>query len=315
MATMKMIIDVDTGVDDASAIMLALSRPEVEVVAITCVNGNVAIDDVCRNTLRVLKVCNRLDIPVYKGAEKSILGEGERASHYHGNDGLGDAQNHEPVDITMIKTEHAVNALLQLVNENPGEITLVALAPLTNIALALRLDPDFGSKLKEVFIMGGNIEGKGGDRLGAEFNFFADPEAAYVTLQELHCQTTIVSWELCKSVGAGVSWDWYNQWVEVDTNKARFFKNICRMTAERNRNIIKTEDFSLCDLLAMALAIDNNIITEYLHVWSTVELGGVHTRGQLISDWRNKTKNPPNVRIVKKFSIEKAKEYYMSMVL
>ncbi|VDI65702.1 uridine nucleosidase [Mytilus galloprovincialis] len=160
MATMKMIIDVDTGVDDASAIMLALSRPEVEVVAITCVNGNVAIDDVCRNTLRVLKVCNRLDIPVYKGAEKSILGEGERASHYHGNDGLGDAQNHEPVDITMIKMEHAVNALLRLVNENPGEITLVALAPLTNIALALRLDPDFGSKLKEVFIMGGNIEGK-----------------------------------------------------------------------------------------------------------------------------------------------------------
>ncbi|VDI08040.1 Hypothetical predicted protein [Mytilus galloprovincialis] len=276
---------------------------------------DVAVDDVCRNTLRVLKVCNRLDISVYKGAEKSILGEGERASHYHGNDGLGDAPNHEPVDGTLIKKEHAVNALLRLVNENPGEITLVALAPLTNIALTLRLDPDFGSKLKEVFIMGENIEGKGGDRLGAEFNFFADPEAAYVTLQELHCQTTIVSWELCKSVGAGVSWAWYDQWVEVNTNKARFFKNICRMTAERNRNILKTQDFSLCDLLAMALAIDSSIITEYLHVWSTVELGGVHTRGQLISDWRNKTKNPPNVRIVKKFSIEKATEYYMSMIL
>ena len=87
------------------------------------------------------------------------------------------------------------------------------------------------------------------------------------------------------------------------------------MTAERNRNIIKRADYASCDLLAMAIAVDESIITESVNVWSTVEMGGVHTRGQLISDWRNNMKNQHNARIVKKFDIEKAKEYYMSMVL
>jgi inosine-uridine nucleoside N-ribohydrolase len=87
------------------------------------------------------------------------------------------------------------------------------------------------------------------------------------------------------------------------------------MTAERNRYIIKRQDYAACDLLAMVIAIDNSIITEFEDVWSTVEMGGIHTRGQLVSDWRKNTSNQPNVRIVKKFDIDKAKDYYMSMVI
>ena len=87
------------------------------------------------------------------------------------------------------------------------------------------------------------------------------------------------------------------------------------MTAERNRNIIKRQDYASCDLLAMVIAIDNSIITEFEDVWSTVEMGGIYTRGQLVSDWRKKTSNQPNVRIVTKFDIDKAKDYYMSMVI
>ncbi|XP_076105888.1 nucleoside hydrolase-like [Mytilus galloprovincialis] len=131
--------------------MLALSRSDVDIFAITCVNGNVDIDNVCRNTLRVLKVCDRLDV---------------------------------------------------------REITLIALAPLTNISLALRFDPDFGGKLKEVFIMGGNIEGRGNINLCAEFNFYADPEAAYITIQELKCPINILSMEAAEA--NGIEWIFKN---------------------------------------------------------------------------------------------------------
>lgn len=155
----KYIIDVDTGVDDAQAIMLALSRPEVEVVAITCVAGNVNVDQVCLNTLKVLTVCGRLDVKVYKGSNKPLVHEGFEATYFHGLDGLGDAKLDIAVSLDQIQKEHAVTAMLRLVNEYPGEITLVALAPLTNIAIALKQDANFGKKLKKVTLMGGNTQG------------------------------------------------------------------------------------------------------------------------------------------------------------
>lgn len=155
----KLIIDVDTGVDDAQAVMLALSRPDIEVVAITCVAGNVDVDQVCLNTLKVLSVCGRLDIPIYKGCNRPMVGEGFQATHYHGLDGLGDAGLDLGVTLDQVQKEHAVSALLKLVHQYPGELTLVALAPLTNIALALKQDPEFGKKLKRVTIMGGNVQG------------------------------------------------------------------------------------------------------------------------------------------------------------
>ncbi|KAL8566413.1 hypothetical protein ACOMHN_011991 [Nucella lapillus] len=151
----KLVIDVDTGIDDAHAIMLALSRSEVDVLAITCANGNVGIEDVVDNTLRVLQVCERMEVPVYKGASRSLLGK------VSGFDNFSGSAWKTPVDRSHLQTEHAANALVRLVNQFPGEITLVALAPLTNVALAVNLDPDFPKKLKDVFIMGGNTEARG----------------------------------------------------------------------------------------------------------------------------------------------------------
>ncbi|XP_052072923.1 inosine-uridine preferring nucleoside hydrolase-like [Mytilus californianus] len=311
MAT-KLIIDVDTGVDDSEAIMLALSRSNVEILAITCVNGNVAIDNVCKNTLRVLKVCGRLDVPVYKGACRSMVGTKKHAEA-HGDDGQGDVMNPEPVDMSLMQPEHAVNAILRITDENPGEITLIALAPLTNVALALRLDPDFGRKLKEVFIMGGNIEGRGNKNLGAEFNFYADPEAAYITLHELKCPTNLLSLEAAEA--NGIEWEWYDRWVNMDTRKSRFIKAFSRKTAEFNRTLLKHPKYSPYDLLTMATAIDQTVITESVDEWCTVEIGGNHTRGQLVVDWENKMGNKLNVRIIKKVNTDKTKAYFMSMAM
>merc|ERR1719419_1408629 len=155
---MRLIIDCDVGTDDAQAVMMALVQPHVDLVAVTTVFGNAPLDNTCINTLRVLKACGRLDIPVYRGAANSLTGRAGVGDGFHGKDGLGDVflPEVDPVDEGAIEREHAASALARLAAENPGEYTLVATGPLTNLALALHLDPKFGENLKDCFIMGGN---------------------------------------------------------------------------------------------------------------------------------------------------------------
>jgi len=120
------------------------------------------------------------------------------ADPYHGHDGFGDTNHDDEPDLKCVQeSEHAVNALVRIVKSHPGEITLVALGPLTNVAMAMRLDSQFASNLKEIYIMGGNTEGKGNITVSAEFNFHSDPEAAYIVLENTRCPTFVASWELC----------------------------------------------------------------------------------------------------------------------
>ncbi|XP_013384576.1 uncharacterized protein LOC106154681 [Lingula anatina] len=312
MAKRKLIIDVDTGVDDAQAIMMALACPDVDVLAITCVNGNTMLDQVYINTLRVLKTCDRMDIPVYKGTYKSLIGhdlssEGQR---YHGSDGLGDCPEAEPPYPNLIQTEHASIALLKLVNKYPGEITLVTLAPLTNIAVALRLEHNFTKKLKELFIMGGNIEGVGNVTTSAEFNFCTDPEAANVVLNEVSCPTYLVGWEVC--LRHAQNWDWYEKVIERETKKAKFVESIMRSTRERNKNVIK-RPFHSCDSLAMAVALRPDKIEESALHYCTVECRGELTRGQMVIDHRGLLKKDKKIKVVTKFDVRIFRELYEAL--
>ncbi|XP_029315059.1 probable uridine nucleosidase 1 isoform X1 [Cottoperca gobio] len=154
----KLLFDADCGVDDAQAIMLALAAPNVELLGITCVHGNTTVENVCKNTLRVLQACNKLQIPVFKGAAKPILGNSISVGDFHGEDGLGDAPDPNAPGLDLLQKEGAVSAIIRIVNENPGEVSLVATAPLTNLALAVRMDPSLPSKLRGLYIMGGNTE-------------------------------------------------------------------------------------------------------------------------------------------------------------
>ena len=156
---MKLIIDTDAGVDDAQAIMLALSAPAVDVLAITTLTGNVHIQQVNPNVLTVLEIMNR-DIPVYAGIDRPLIQEWEDAAEFHGGDGLGNLRD-RPALSRSIEEEHAVQALLRLSREHEGELTLIALGPLTNIAAALRLDPGFPARLKQFVFMGGTIAAPG----------------------------------------------------------------------------------------------------------------------------------------------------------
>ncbi|XP_064612347.1 nucleoside hydrolase-like [Liolophura sinensis] len=315
---MKMIIDVDTGIDDAQAIMMAVSRQDVDVIGITCVSGNVGIDQVCVNTLRVLKFCNRLDIPVFKGAASPFIVEGSlsQARYHHGNDGLGDVPDISPVPPgpSLLQSQGAVQALLELTNQHPGEITLVALAPLTNIALAVKLDAGFGRRLKHMVIMGGNIEGRGNvSSACAEFNFFSDPEGAYITLRELGCPISLVAWETC--LHNALSWDWFDQWKTTDTPKARFNFCIIKNGVNRIRNVLKILRYRSCDPVAMAVAVDSSLVLESETMFCTVELQGKVTRGQMVVDWQNSMGGIPNVTVVTKIDLERFAKLMETMLL
>ncbi|XP_046356138.2 inosine-uridine preferring nucleoside hydrolase-like isoform X2 [Haliotis rufescens] len=307
---MKVIVDVDTGIDDATALMLLLSRADVEVLAITCVRGNIDLDKVCVNTLRVLKECGKQDIPVYRGADRPILDNETDASHFHGVDGMGDVTWSEEVDIADLQSEHAVMAILRLINKYRGEITLIPLGPLTNIALALRLDPDLGQKLKEVFIMGGNIEGKGRLSTSAEHNFYCDCEAAFISLRELK-NIAILPYEVC--LDTNIPWAVYDKWIGLGTPRANFFKKITEHWIEKVKSR-RQPGFQSCDLFAMTTVLDRESILDKEAVHATVELHGHLTRGQMVVDWKDRMGNEPNVTIIKKICVEKVKQFVLDML-
>ncbi|XP_051283667.1 inosine-uridine preferring nucleoside hydrolase isoform X2 [Dicentrarchus labrax] len=311
----KLILDVDTGVDDAQSIMVALADPDVEVLGITCCHGNTTLENVLKNTLRVLKVCNRLDIPVYRGCAEPLLARKLHAGDFHGKDGLGDVPDPSAPGLELLQDQKAVQAMIQIVKENPGEVSLVATAPLTNLAVAAQLDPSFPRKLKALYIMGGNTESRGNTTVCGEFNFVADPEAAYIVLDRYTCPTYIATWEFsCRN---SLPWSFCDTWLAQDTDKARFMERISHHTrkmvqTERyQKELVAGPGFNSCDTYAVAAAIDDALVTESEQVAVIVELEGTHTRGMMVLDYMGLLNKTHKASIMKKVDLERFKQMLM----
>ncbi|KAK3444339.1 hypothetical protein EUGRSUZ_A00423 [Eucalyptus grandis] len=177
-AKKKIIIDTDPGIDDAMAIFVALQSPEVEVIGLTTIYGNVYTTLATRNALHLLEVAGRTDIPVAEGSHVTIT-KGTKlriADFVHGADGLGN-QNFPPPKGKPIE-QSAATFLIEQANLYPGEVTVVALGPLTNIALALEQDPTFSKKIGQIVLLGGAFSVNGNVNPAAEANIFGDPDAA-----------------------------------------------------------------------------------------------------------------------------------------
>uniref|UniRef100_A0A1I7ZEJ5 IU_nuc_hydro domain-containing protein n=1 Tax=Steinernema glaseri TaxID=37863 RepID=A0A1I7ZEJ5_9BILA len=243
----KLIIDTDGLSDDVRAISLALQSQNAEVAALTTTHGCISVDQVTANVSRTLRA-NGKQVPIYKGAANSFLVKKKPLDEtsLFGQDGISDRPNDFPSVMpedfnNFVQNKHAAQALIDLCREEEGKITLVCLAALTNVALALKLDPSFAKAPKRLVIMGGNYYAIGNvnSMLTAEFNFFADPEAAQIVLSEMRCPITIVPWEAF--------------FIEGKRNNIKLFLEM----REKTKLIIDTDGLS-DDVRAISLALQSH---------------------------------------------------------
>jgi purine nucleosidase len=291
MTRLPLLIDTDPGVDDALAILMA--HAHTDVAALTVAAGNVGLKHTVRNARTLVDLVGATT-PVFAGCPSPLVRAPEEdAAFVHGEDGFGDVGFPEPAHAAQ--AEHAALALIRLTKERPGELTLVALGPLTNLALAVRLDPTLPQRVKRLVIMGGAVTGHGNTgKIPAEFNIGFDPEAAHVVFEAFE-MFDLVDWEA--TVRHAFPDEVYEGWIARGDKRAAFFHDVFgtarRFNAEHERT-----GFIAADALAMAVALDPAMVTraETRHV--AIELDGRLTRGATVVDWHGRLGGRPNARIV-----------------
>ena len=253
--------------DDSMALMLALQSPEIEILGITTVAGNDSVERATSDVLRMLEIAKQSDIPVYRGADMPLVHEkSDFAVREYGN-----WYSDEPPPVPpggyaekKAEAETAASFMVRTVLENPGEITLVAIGPLTNVARAIRADAGFAGNVKRLVIMGGAIailpDGGGNITPNAEFNFWVDPEAAYTTLR---AGIPIELSPLNVSRKSSLSNAWYEKIVATDTPLTRLLKNTLGQHFAKEPERI----YFMYDQIAVASIIDPALVTrERLYV-------------------------------------------------
>jgi purine nucleosidase len=285
-----LLIDTDPGVDDALALLIAHAHADVR--ALTIAAGNVGLAHTVRNACTLVDLLHS-EVPVHPGcATPLVQTSAEDAALVHGSDGFGDVGLPDPV--ATPEREHAALALVRLTREHP-DLTLVALGPLTNLALAVRLDPGLPARVGRLVIMGGAVTGRGNTMsVPAEFNIGFDPEAARVVF-EAFPSFDLVDWEatLRHAFEGGT----FDRWLDAGDERAAFFRRI--FATARDYNALRGRTGVIAaDALAMAVAVAPDIVTrtESRHV--AVELEGRHTRGATVVDWERRLDRPANARIV-----------------
>lgn len=263
-APAKVIFDTDFVVppqDDGTALVLALHSPELNVLGVTTVAGNDTMQRATSDALRVLELCNRTDIPVYRGANRPLVHVGsDWAKTVHGKWWSDEAPPLPPGGLAkrQAEKESAVDFMIRTVNSNPGQISIIAIGPLTNVATAIRQDPNFAKNVKKIAIMGGaiaSLPGGGGNVTpNAEFNIWVDPEAAWVVL---HSGIPQVYTPLNVTSKTNFSKEAYDQIVAADTPITRLIKDRMGPGFEKNPD----RHSNMYDQLTVASFVDPSLVT------------------------------------------------------
>jgi purine nucleosidase len=278
---LDVILDVDPGVDDALAILLALSSPELRVLGVTTVSGNVPLDRGTDNALRILAFCGRADVPVYRGACQPLEKKRVHSEEVHGESGLGSACLPES---EVEARDGAVGFLCKALSEREGEITVVAVGPLTNLALAEKLAPGTLAKAKAVVVMGGAVAEPGNVTPTAEFNFFADPDAAKLVLASTG-SVVLIPLDVTHRVGIPEA-DIVARLAHEGTERTRFFEQATQAVVNFGKRTGGYEGLYLHDPTAVAFVLRPDLFgVETL--FADVEVEGPLTAGQLVVDARD----------------------------
>lgn len=283
----KILIDCDPGIDDSLAIILALKSSKVKLEAITTVSGNLHVDDTSTNSLKILEFMNATEIPVAKGMAKPLVRDLPVDPFSHGDDGLGNTGF--PLPKTGLFSKFGPELIVEIINVNPKEITLVATGPLTNIAMALLMDPGIINRVKEIILIGGSygftkyayINATGSNPV-SEWNIYVDPEAAKLVFN---------SGMPIKAIGLDVATHPNINFRQENIEKLKRSNNkeakyVCKLVEFADKHGFESYSV-LIDSLAVAAAIDSDIIkTTAVHVG--IETKGELTLGQTVLDIRRR---------------------------
>src|SRR5690242_6812951 len=325
MASTPLIIDVGTGIDDSLALLYAAATPEAELVAVTCVGGNVDARQVERNTRAVLELAGRTDVEVALGRERPLVRPVETTPETHGPQGLGHAEL--PPPSRPLSDRHASDLFIEEARRRPGEITLVTCGPLTNLAVALLREPALPRLLKGWVLMGGAYRHPGNTAPTTEWNIHCDPDAAKIAFADWGESAAADGRPLPVALGIDVTEkakilpdhvvalaraagsspddsialargeDPMHATRSVASNAiVRYVADALRFYMEFHRHYDGFYGAFIHDPLAVAAALDPSLITTK-PVAVDVELGGTLTTGETVTDWRGVWGREPNVAV------------------
>jgi purine nucleosidase len=297
MSPVQLIVDTDTAGDDVASLLIALRHPNAQLEAITVCVGNVRFEQQVENALYTVEKAGRSgEVPVFPGCERPLLREWAAAAYVHGEDGMGD--NFFPPAKQRPETGHGVDALLRLADEHPGELTIVAQAPLTNIATAVIRDRTFAGKIKRLAIMGGGV---GNITPAAEYNFYVDPEAAKIVFAA-GFPITLFTWTLTLSHGVFDDAK-LERIAALDSDLSSFYEAFNRKALEFERKT-GVPGTTHPDSMVCAAMVEPALGRSTFDCFVDVETQGELTRGFSAIDRLHRYGREPNVTVVDDFDTD-----------
>ncbi len=299
------VVDTDAGVDDAVALMCAMHRTDIEWAGLTSVSGNAPEELVSKNLCYILDWTGK-EVPVFRGAVKPLFREPIRSLDFMGADGLGGITPllpplcHKPVpgNASMILKDLVKSA------RTKGEVVLVAIGPLTNLAIAVRLAPEMVSFVDRLVIMGGAVHAQGNTSQVAEFNVYSDPEAASIVFGAGFREAWLVPWET--AINHFLPWEEYDTLCALPGRNAWLFRRLTATTEEFLRRKLRFPGMVLPDLLAIAIALDPSIALDAPEVFVAVDINKGIAHGLTAVDWSHTTGKQPNMRVVERLDAQRA---------
>jgi purine nucleosidase len=289
--TKHILLDTDPGIDDSLAILLALASPEISLDGLSVVHGNSSAMQGMINALSVLELAKASHIPVYKGCDLPLVQPSLLAPETHGEQGIGYAKL--PAPQTKPQVQHASDFLIEGIMSKPGEVSLVCIGPLTNVAMAIRKEPRIVENVKEVFIMGGAIRHEGNTTPLAEFNTFVDPHAAHIIF---HSGMSITFTPLDVTYQCIFLPDDLNRLLKIDSPITKFIADATRFYMEFHDEYQKIQGCVINDPLTLALTFMPELC-DYQDLYVDVDLSGGVSMGKTFADFYRMTGKPANMKV------------------